>query len=508
MKTKPPVSPQQDLRQRAEELLRASESLPPEVVSPEETERLVHELRVHQIQLEMQNEELRHAHTALEASQARYFDLYDLAPAGYLTLSEAGLILEANMAAATMFGIARVHLTKRQFQRFIYGDDKDLFYRFRQQIFRSADPQECELRLARPDGSFFWAHIVATLVTGGECWIAFNDISEQNRAEQNLLQAKAAAEAATIAKSEFLSTMSHEIRTPMNGVIGMLQLLQYTELTPEQREYVESAKNAGLELVQILNDILDIAKTEAGKIELERYDFDLRQVIAETINLQALSAREKGLGLAASIDDDVPPALKGDPLRVRQIIRNLIQNAIKFTPKGHVTLHVQKDNENEQSCTLRFLVQDSGIGIAADYLAHIFEPFTQANGSITRSYGGSGLGLTISKRLAELMGGCIGVESVTGEGSTFWFTVVLEKGDIIPAAPVLPVERGVMKSSTHIRILLAEDDPRAKMIIPKLLKNYGYQTAGLYAQLRSALILYQQQLGHYRSAQNRHQILA
>ncbi len=575
--------------------------MPPEASSPEEIQLLLHELRVHQIQLEMQNEELRHAHTDLDASQARYFDLYDLAPVGYLTLSKTGLIQEANFAAATMFGLSREQLIHLPIRQFICKDDQDLFYLFHQQVIRSNEPQKSELRLQRADGSFFWAHIGATPATGGEYWMTLSDISErihaeevlrmsrekykaivdnsfdvifaltakgefqflsrawerhfgyaigevlgkssrhfihpddldpwtvylqgillsgvsmtsppfrvkhsdgswrgfiangarytntdnerlfigvahdmtvQREAEQKLFEAKAAAETANSAKSRFLSTMSHEIRTPMNGVIGMLQLLQYTELTPEQQEYIESAENAGLELVHILNDILDIAKIEAGKIELERYDFDLRQVIAETINHQALLAREKGVELAVSINGDVPSALKGDPLRVRQIIRNLVHNAIKFTPKGTVTLHVRKNDENEQSYTLRFLVQDSGIGIAAEKLAHIFEPFTQADGSTTRTYGGSGLGLTISKRLAELMGGSIGVESVEGKGSTFWFTVVLEKGDIIPVAPELTIERGVMKSSTPIRILLAEDDPKAQLIVPKLLKNHGYQ---------------------------------
>ena len=321
-------------------------------------------------------------------------------------------------------------------------------------------------------------------------------ISHSNITEQKL--AIIDAEAANVAKNQFLGTMSHEIRTPMNGLIGLIELLQHTKLTAEQQEYAESAKNAGNELVVLLNNILDISKIDADKVELETSDFDLESVISDTMKLLSLQASEKRLELTATIDPEVPLLLKGDSGRLRQIIRNLISNSIKFTAKGSISLQIHKDAEDEQQTTLRFIVCDSGIGIASDKLEHIFKPFTQADSSTTRIYGGSGLGLTICKQLAEMMGGGVGVESVEGEGATFWFTAVLEKW-VHKASEILPDATLTLKTgttgdcvggnhtqialnpsattgeTTKIRILLAEDDPRARMIIPKLLKNYGYQ---------------------------------
>lgn len=250
-------------------------------------------------------------------------------------------------------------------------------------------------------------------------------VKSQN--EKTLNSAKELAESANCAKRQFLGNMSHEFRTPMNGVLGATQLLESTGLNSVQQEYVDILSESGNKMLELIDDVLDLSRFEVGTIGLKEVDFDLRAEMTNTGNFLSIRAREKELALESLIDADVPLLLKGDSVRLRQILINLVGNAIKFTPKGSITVHIQKDGEGDDSVTLRFIIRDTGIGIAGDKLGMIFDPFTQADGSRTRPYGGAGVGLTLSRQLVELMGGTVGVESVSGEGSTFWFTALLGK---------------------------------------------------------------------------------
>ncbi len=614
------------LRQRAEALLENSgDKTVPDVtsLSAEQVQELLHDLQTHQIELELQNQELRETQLELEQLTARYADLYERAPIGYCTLGESGLIVEANRVAGDLFGVDSQSLIGRGFSRFVAKEDHITEYRKRGELLDSGKPQRFELRLLKANSDVFWGRLHASTVEDLDgrrvCRLLISDITETKLAElalqaererlgnvidgtrvgiwewdvqtgavvlnerwaeiigytltelapvsiktwqdlihptdlveskqalqkhfdgqsdyyslecrmrhkdghwvwvhdrgrvmswrsdgqplmmfgthaditrrkqaeaalvdanRELLRAKAEADRANAAKSQFLANMSHEVRTPLTGVLGMLDLLKETELTSEQGQYLDSAYTSAKVLGDVVDDILDLSKIEAGMLILEETDFDLYETIEDLAVLLRLRAQAKQLVFRWQIDADVPGVLCGDPTRLRQVILNLASNAIKFTMAGWVELHVGAVEQSEDHVLLRVCVRDTGIGIAEEKQVLLFQPFSQIDASTTRRYGGTGLGLAICKQLVTAMRGEIAVRSAAGRGSEFWFTVELKKSgkefvdldtQTKAANEPLPVIREKLRKRDG-RILLAEDNPTNQQVLIGILRQCG-----------------------------------
>ncbi len=376
---------------------------------------------------------------ALRESEERFRGTFENAAVGIAHADTSGRFLRVNEKYCTIVGYGREELIRKSIQDITHPEDVAVTMHSFSAVLRGDSPGfDLEKRYVRMDGSVVWAALSVSLQRDAARHPSYaigiiQDISERKQLEAELRHAKEAAEAANRAKDEFLANVSHEIRTPMNAILGMTELALDTELTEDQRQSLQTVKAAADSLLGILNDLLDFAKIEAGKLELDRADFSLRAVVGDTLRALAVRAHKKGLELIYQVQSDVPDALVGDAIRLRQVLLNLVSNAIKFTDAGEVDVRVEVSVGVVGAGTmyswsaldevgLRFAVRDTGIGIPREQQERIFRAFEQEDTSTTRKYGGTGLGLTISARLVALMGGTITVQSEPGRGSTFAFT--------------------------------------------------------------------------------------
>jgi len=451
-----------------------------ETLSLEVMQKTLHELEVHQIELALQNEELRRTKLELEVSRERYVDLYDLAPVGYCTVNAAGLIREVNFAAASMLGVVRSDLVNRPISRFIAQADVDIYHQCHQQLQASRDPQSCELRMVKHDGFQFWVQLSTTMArdAAGE-WmqrLILNDISEMKRFDQALQEknaelelARQVADKANQAKSEFLSSMSHELRSPLNAILGFAQLLESgTPLpTAAQQNKIDQILRGGWYLLSLINDILDLSLIESNQLALDLQPLSLAEVLLDCQQMVELQASSSAIRL--SFPTFTSPCLViADATRLKQVIVNLISNAIKYNRAGgSVTVSVS----TPVAAKLRLSVHDTGEGLSSEKLCQLFQPFNRL-GQDQSGIEGTGIGLVVSRRLTELMGGTIGVQSTVGVGSVFWIelsqAVALGVAASSPAQ-VVAVQAMTPPDPTHVTVLYVEDNQANRELVEQLL---------------------------------------
>ncbi|MCX6673866.1 MAG: ATP-binding protein, partial [Methanothrix sp.] len=420
---------------------------------------------------QMEIDERKRAEKLLRQSEERYREVFEAAPDVIFTISSKdAMITSLNPAFEKFSGWYAAEWLGKSFMKIIHPEDLPIALEMFSDTLEGKKSRTHELRCLSKSGEYLTAEIIGVpqIESGkivGKLGFARN-ITERKQAEVELQRAKEAAEASTKAKSEFLANMSHEIRTPMNAVIGMTGLRLEADLAQEQRDYLETIRSSGNTLLALINDILDFSKIEGGKLELECRPFDLRNVVEDSLDLVAANSAEKGLEVVCIFENNVPDIVMGDVTRIRQILVNLLGNAVKFTEKGEVVLAISSLPLEHGKIELNFAIRDTGIGISKDQMDRLFRSFSQVDSSTTRHYGGTGLGLAISKRLTEMMGGRIWAKSEPGKGSTFQFTIIAKSPAPKEAVPMNP-------SMIGKRILVAYENDLARSMLAEAARSWG-----------------------------------